>query len=122
MSLASLRSWIAFLSEGGPSRSPILFLPGTTESHLTDLFGPAVNGFAEHFTAQESSQAIRHFQPKLSSSAAASSRQRSLPTQPQPKLESEQRQRSHAAKLNTIPKRQCPRPKVTLGLEPQKPS
>ncbi len=38
----------------------------------TGLFGPAVEGFAERFTAaQKSSQAMRHFLPKHSSSAAA---------------------------------------------------
>ncbi len=40
----------------------------------TGLFGPAVEGIAERFTAaQKSSQAMRHFLPKRSSSAAASS-------------------------------------------------
>ncbi len=60
----------------------------------TELFGyrrtefsqwsvlPAVVGFGERFTeAQKSSQAMRHFLPKLSSSAAASSRPKSAPTQ-----------------------------------------
>ncbi len=47
----------------------------------TGLFGPAVEGFAERFTAaQKSSQAMRHFLPKRSSSAAGSSRPRSAPT------------------------------------------
>ncbi len=41
------------------------------------LFRPAVEGFAEHFTeAQKASQAMRHFLPKRSSSAAAQSRPR----------------------------------------------
>ncbi len=36
------------------------------------LFGPAVEGFAERFTeAKKASQAMRHFLPKRSSSAAA---------------------------------------------------
>ncbi len=39
----------------------------------TGLFGPSVEGFAERFTAvQKSSQAMRHFLPKRSSSAATS--------------------------------------------------
>ncbi len=48
----------------------------------TGLFGPAVEGFVERFTAaQKSSQAMRHFLPKHSSSAAASSRPKMAPTQ-----------------------------------------
>ncbi|ROL49022.1 hypothetical protein DPX16_16637, partial [Anabarilius grahami] len=39
----------------------------------TGLFGPAVDGFAERFTAaQKSSQAMQHFLPKRSSSSASS--------------------------------------------------
>ncbi len=46
------------------------------------LFEPAVEGFAERFTeAQKSSQAMRHFLPKCSSSSSASSRPRPAPTQ-----------------------------------------
>ncbi len=46
------------------------------------LFGPAVEGFAERFTeAQKSSQALRHFLPKRTSSSSASSRPRPAPTQ-----------------------------------------
>ncbi len=48
----------------------------------TGLFGPAVEGFAERFTAtQKSSQAMRHFLPKHSNSVAASSRPKMAPTQ-----------------------------------------
>ncbi|ROJ57633.1 hypothetical protein DPX16_23832 [Anabarilius grahami] len=46
------------------------------------LFGPAVEGFTERFTAaQKSFQAMRHFLPKLSSSASAPSRPRPAPAQ-----------------------------------------
>ncbi len=46
------------------------------------LFGPAVEGFAERFTeCQKSSQAMRHFLPKRTSSTSASSRPKSAPTQ-----------------------------------------
>ncbi len=51
------------------------------------LFGPAVEGFAERFTeAQKASQAMRHFLPKRSSSAAAQSRPKPAPavSAPQP--------------------------------------
>ncbi len=48
----------------------------------TGLFGPAVEGFAERFTAaQKSSQAMRHFLPKHSSSAAALNHPKMAPTQ-----------------------------------------
>ncbi len=48
----------------------------------TRMFGPAVEGFAERFTAaQKSSQAMQHFLPKRSSSAAASSRTKMAPAQ-----------------------------------------
>ncbi len=46
------------------------------------LFGPVVEGFAERFTeAQKSSQAMRHFLPKRSSSVTASSCTKPMPTQ-----------------------------------------
>ncbi len=46
------------------------------------LFGPAVEGFAGRFTeAQKSSQAMRHFLPKCTSSSAGSSRPRPALTQ-----------------------------------------
>ncbi|ROJ42279.1 hypothetical protein DPX16_1720 [Anabarilius grahami] len=46
------------------------------------LFGPAVEGFTERFTAaQKSSQAMRHFLPKRSSSASAPSHPRPAPAQ-----------------------------------------
>ncbi|CAM4691035.1 unnamed protein product [Leuciscus chuanchicus] len=70
----------------------------------TGLFSPVVNGFADHFTtAQKSLKAMSNFPSKLSSSAAASSCQKSMPTQQpakpapltaQPKLEPEPRQHS----------------------------
>ncbi len=46
----------------------------------TGLFGPAVEGFTECFTAaQKSSQAMQHFLPKRSRTAAASNRQARAP-------------------------------------------
>ncbi len=48
----------------------------------TGLFGPAVEGFTERFTAaQKSSQAMRHFLLKRFSSAAALRRPKMAPTQ-----------------------------------------
>ncbi len=48
----------------------------------TDLFGHAIEGFTECFTAaQNSSQVMWYFLPKRSSSAAASIRPKMAPTQ-----------------------------------------
>lgn len=67
----------------------------------TGLFGSAVHGFTECFTAvQKTSRAMRHFLPKRSSSAAVSSHQKAAltqqpakPAQSQSKPELELRQR-----------------------------
>ncbi len=58
----------------------VLFLDAPVSSG--SLFGAAVEGFAERFMeAQKSSQAMRHFLPKRTSSSAAFSRPRPVPTQ-----------------------------------------
>lgn len=98
----------------------------------TGLFGPAVDSLAKCFTAaQKSLQAMRHFLSKSSSSAAALSRQKSMPTQQpakpapataQPKPVPEPQQCSHSTKHFPTPKHQCYHPKITLDPEPQKPS
>ncbi|ROL54673.1 hypothetical protein DPX16_11848 [Anabarilius grahami] len=60
--------------------------PSWTPVSPSGLFGPAIEGFAERFTtAQKSSQAMRHFLSKRSSSAAASSCPRAVLTQQQSK-------------------------------------
>ncbi|KAL1273696.1 hypothetical protein QQF64_026510, partial [Cirrhinus molitorella] len=94
------------------------------------LFGPAVEGFAERFTAaQKSSQAMRHFLPKRSSSSsvAVSSRPRTAPSSQPPKTappppaaasKPEPRQRSRSARRYPFPKRQGPRPKIALDPAP----
>ncbi|KAL0183526.1 hypothetical protein M9458_019222, partial [Cirrhinus mrigala] len=98
----------------------------------TGLFGPAVEGFAERFSAaQKTSQAMRHFLPKRSSSAAASGRPKSAPPQqhvkPAPAAAAaasaqpaklEPRQRSRSARRYPFPKRQGPRPKLVLDPAP----
>ncbi|ROL54892.1 hypothetical protein DPX16_12761 [Anabarilius grahami] len=96
------------------------------------LFGPAVEGFTERFTAaQKSSQAMRHFLPKRSSSASAPSRPRPAPaqqTKPAPSASQaappkEHRHRSRSAnKRTTFPRRQGPRPKIVLDPGPPKSS
>ncbi|ROL45991.1 hypothetical protein DPX16_15550 [Anabarilius grahami] len=87
------------------------------------LFGPAVDGFTERFTAaQKSSQAMRHFLPKRSSSASAVSRPRPAPAQQnkpatstaQAAAPKEHRQRSRPPKRPPLPRRQGPRPKIVL--------
>ncbi|KAL0176639.1 hypothetical protein M9458_028969, partial [Cirrhinus mrigala] len=94
----------------------------------TGLFGPSVEGFAERFSAaQKTSQAMRHFLPKRSSSRAASGRPE--PTPPQQPVrpastapsaaaaaaqpaKAEPRLRSRSARRYPFPKRQGPRPKL----------
>ncbi|ROL42719.1 hypothetical protein DPX16_14126 [Anabarilius grahami] len=97
------------------------------------LFGPAIEGFTERFTAaQKSSQAMRHFLPKRSSSTSASSRPRTAPAQqskpapstaqaaPAPK---EQRRRARPARRSSFQRqRQAPRPKTELDPKPPKSS
>ncbi len=77
------------LTEMDADKVPFLDSP---VSH-TGLFGPAVEGFAERFTATpKSSQAIRHFLPKRYSSATASSRPKMAP------------RKSHATSCSASPK------------------
>ncbi len=94
------------------------------------LFGPAVEVFAERFTeAQKASQAMRHFLPKRSSSAAAQSRPKTVPTQqpakpapavsaPQPAKTQQTWGRSRSARRHPFPKRQGPRPRIALDPAP----
>ncbi len=98
------------------------------------LFGPAVEGFAERYTeAQKSSQAMRHFLPKCTSSSSASSRPKSAPTQqtakpapttpePWPPEERRDRGRSRSTRCYNFPKHQGPRPKNALVPVPKKSS
>ncbi|ROJ57626.1 hypothetical protein DPX16_23825 [Anabarilius grahami] len=85
---------------------------------LSGLFGPAVEGFTERFTAaQKSSQAMRHFLPKRSSSSSAASRPKPAPTQhqskpapsaPQAAPPKGQRQRARPAKRSSLPAPETP--------------
>ncbi|KAL0163783.1 hypothetical protein M9458_039536, partial [Cirrhinus mrigala] len=98
----------------------------------TGLFGPSVEGFAERFTeAQKTSQAMRHFLPKRSSSATAPGRPKPAPPQQparsapsasaataaQP-AKAEPRLPSRSTKRYPFPKRQGPRPKLALDPAP----
>ncbi|ROI69418.1 hypothetical protein DPX16_14358 [Anabarilius grahami] len=98
----------------------------------TSLAWRTVDGFTERFTAaQKSSQAMRHFLPKRSSSASAPSRPRPAPaqqTKPAPSASQaappkEHRHRSRSSnKRTTFPRRQGPRPKIVLDPGPPKSS
>ncbi len=69
--------WLTLTAMKEADKGPFLDAPVSS----SNLSGPAVEGFAEHFTeAQKSSQAMRHFLPKRASSAA-SSRPKPAPTQ-----------------------------------------
>ncbi|KAI2655719.1 Transposon Ty3-G Gag-Pol polyprotein [Labeo rohita] len=98
----------------------------------TGLFGPSVEGFAERFSAaQKSSQAMRHFLPKRSSSTAASGRPKSAPPQQPVKpasttpsaaaaaaqpAKAEPRLRSRSARRYPFPKRERKRRGQSLAL------
>ncbi len=65
--------WLTMTEMKEADEVPFLDAPVSSGS----LFGPAVEGFAECFTeAQKSSQEMRHFLPKRTSSSSASSRPR----------------------------------------------
>ncbi len=96
------------------NKVPFLDAPVSSGS----LFGPAVEGLADRFTeAQKSSQAMRHFHPKCTSSFAASSHPRLAPTkqtskptlatpEPRPKESRHDRERSRSAQRYPLPRRQ----------------
>ena len=93
------------------------------------LFGPAVEGFTERFTAaQKSSQAMRHFLPKRSTSAP--SRPRTAPTQHQSKpvpstpqaAPSKEQHPARPTKRAKPPRRQGPRQRIVLDPTPSKSS
>ncbi len=89
-----------------------------------------MEGFAERFTeAQKSSQAMRHFLPKRTSSSAASSHPWPVPTQqtakpmpvtPEPQPPEGQRDRGRLRSARPYPflKRKGPRPKIVLDPAP----
>ncbi len=90
----------------------------------TGLFGPAVEGFAERFTAVQ--KAMRHFLPKHSSSAVTTSCPKMALTQhpakakppvAQPTTKSEPRHTLSARRHP--PKRQGPWPKIVLDPTPR---
>ncbi len=94
--------WLTMPEMKEEDKFPFLDAPISSGS----LFGPAMEGFAERFTeAQKSSQAMRHYLPKHTSSSSASARGRSCSAQRYP-----------------FPKCQGPRPKIALDPAPQKSS
>ncbi len=70
--------WLTMMEMKEADKVPFLDAPVSSGS----LFGPDVEGFSERFTeAQKSSQAMRHFLPKRTSSSAGSSCPRPASTQ-----------------------------------------
>ncbi len=120
--------WLTMTEMKELDKVPFLDAPVSSGS----LFGPAVEGLAERFTeAQKSSQAMRHFLPKCTSSFAASSHPRLPPTkqtakptlatpEPRPKESRQDRARSRSAQCYPLPRCQGPRPKIALDTTPQK--
>ncbi|CAM4629912.1 unnamed protein product [Leuciscus chuanchicus] len=95
------------------------------------LFGPAVKGFSERYSeVQKTSQAMRHFLPKRSSSATGRSKQppnRKSAPQPPPPSASQRRQprdsqRSRSSSRHRPPPPRGPRSKIVLKAEPSKSS
>ncbi len=114
--------WLMMKEMKEADKVPFLDAPISSGS----LFGPAVEGFAERFTeAQKSSQAMRHFLPKCTSSFSASSPPRPAPTQQtakpmptapetRPPEDQRGRGRSRSARRYPFPKRQGPISKISL--------
>ncbi len=122
--------WLTIMEMKEAVKVPFLDTPVSSGS----LFGPAVEGFAECYTeAQKTSQAMRHFPSKRTSSSSATSRPRPAPTQqtakpmstalePRPAEGQRYRGCSRSARRYPFPKRQGPRPKIGLDPAPQKSS
>ncbi len=122
--------WLTMMEMKEVDKVPFLDAPVSSGS----LFGPAVEGFAERFTeAQKSSQMMRHFLPKCTSSSSASSCPRHAPTQqtakptpttPEPDLLRVSKIESAHARHDANPSRSAkePQPKIALDPAPQKSS
>ncbi|XP_026054330.1 uncharacterized protein LOC113040222 [Carassius auratus] len=91
------------------------------------LFGPAIEGFTEHYTAaQKLSQAMQHLLPKHSSSEP--SRPRTVPTKHQSKpvpstsqvVPPKEQHPAHPANRPKPPRRQGPRQRIVLDPMPSK--
>ena len=116
--------WLNLTEIRDADKSAFLDSPVTASG----LFGPSVSGFADRFTeAQKASSAMRHFLPKRSSSVQRRPKSTPRPEkvvsqvlQPRPAAETSKHMKP--AKRFPFPKRQGPRPKLTLDHEPKKPS
>ncbi|ROL29786.1 hypothetical protein DPX16_0843 [Anabarilius grahami] len=104
--------WLNLTEIKDQDKAPFLDAPVSPSG----LFGPAVEGFTERFTAaQKSSQAMRHFLPKRSSRPRPAPAQQ---TKPAPSASQaappKDHQRSRPAKRSAFPRRQGPRPRIVL--------
>ncbi|KAI2646291.1 Platelet glycoprotein V [Labeo rohita] len=121
--------WLTLTEIKDADKVPFLDAPVSP----TGLFGPSVDGFAERFSAaQKTSQAMRHFLLKRSSSTAASGRPKPAPPQqyarPAPNASTAAAAAAQPAKTEPrlprsarrypFPKRQGPRPKLVLDPAP----
>ncbi len=118
--------WLRMTEMKEADKFPFLDVPVSSGN----LFGPAVEGFAECFTeAQKSSQVMRHFLPKHTSSSSASSRPRHALTQqtakstpnalePRPPEGRRYRGCSRSAQRYPFPERQGPPAQDRLGSGP----
>ncbi|XDV16130.1 hypothetical protein PO909_015969 [Leuciscus waleckii] len=96
----------------------------------TGLFGSSVKDFAERFAeVQKASQAMKHFLPKRSSSAAGRAKPSAQSSQPQPlsTASSSQRRQARSARPRSRSSGRCPagrgsRPRITVKPEAPKSS
>ncbi len=106
--------WLTITEMKEAGKVPFLHAPVSSSS----LFGPAVEGFAEHFTEAQKSSQLQHFLPKRISSSSASSRSRPAPIQqtakppptvPEPWTPEGRRDRGHSRSARRYPLPEAPR-------------
>ncbi len=106
--------WLTITEMKEAGKVPFLHAPVSSSS----LFGPAVEGFAEHFTEAQKSSQLQHFLPKRISSSSASSRSRPAPIQqtakppptvPEPRTPEGRRDRGHSRSARRYPLPEAPR-------------
>ena len=126
ITVAERHLWLTLSEMSDSERSAFLDAPVSPAG----LFGPSVKDFADRFAeVQKTSQAMRNFLPKRSSSAAGRSKQpsaRSSQPQPSAAVAPQRRQardqRPRSRSTGRRPPLRGPRPKIVIKPEAPKPS
>ena len=127
LTVAERHLWLTLSEMPDSERSVFLDAPVSA----TGLFGSSVKDFADRFAeVQKTSQAMKHFLPKRSSSASGRSKQpsaRSSQPQPQPPAAASQRrqardQRPRSRSAGRRPPPRGPRPRIEVKPEASKSS